>query len=606
MISIKQLFSEYRPEKVSDYFYLDGLIEEAIEKEQLAYSHSINIAVVSSSSVNGVDQILRAFSAKSDVLVNVYVAGYNQFAQEILDPESELYKFSPDIIFLNIDLRTITGDMYFNPYEFSALEIKNWTRETIAFLVNFVDELSDKSTAKIVLHNLEVPYYSPLTLVESKQKFGFIEAIQKINQSLRDNYKDNNRVFLFDYDSFCGRYGKENIFDEKMYYLADIKIKTQYLPFLCMEYSRFIKASAMLTKKCIVLDLDNTLWGGVLGEDGIDGIDLGPDSRGRPFLEFQHQILSLYNRGVILAINSKNNHDEAIDAIQNHPYMVLNESHFAAIRINWDNKVSNLKSLSNEINIGLDSMVFVDDDDFNRNMVKKYLPEVEVIDVPKDPSKYLKTLTDLTYFDSFTYTKEDAKKGQMYASEKERTNLKNKISDLSDYLKILDMKIHIKINDKKNTQRISQLTQKTNQFNMTTKRYTEEQIESFINSKDYKIYSLSLADKFGDYGITGLVIVEKSDNWRIDNLLLSCRVLGRQVEQAILAYVADDAKKVSQKKLIAEFIPTKKNNPAKDFYQNMGFQELKNDDKSFWELELKKAPKFPKYIKIIESDTNNL
>jgi len=239
-------------------------------------------------------------------------------------------------------------------------------------------------------------------------------------------------------------------------------------------------------------------------------------------------------------------------------------------------------------------------------MVKQYLPEVEVIDIPKDSSKYLKTLTDLSSFDSFAYTEEDAKKGQMYVSEKERTDLKNKISDLSDYLKILDMKMYITINDKKNIQRISQLTQKTNQFNMTTKRYTEEQIESFLNSEDYKIYSLRLADKFGDYGITGLAIVEKSDDWRIDNLLLSCRVLGRQVEQAILAYVADDAKKVSQQKLIAEFIPTKKNNPAKDFYQNMGFQELKNDDKSFWELELKKAPKFPKYIKIIEPKTNNL
>lgn len=606
MDSIKELFNKNKPEKVSDYFSLDKLIEEAIERKELEYKNAVNVAVISSSSVNGIDQVLRGMCANLDLLANVYVSRYNQFAQDILDSNSDLYKFSPEIIFLNIDLRTISGDAYFNPYKFNFQERESWLNETISFLINFVDKLTVNSKAKIILHNLEVPYYSPLTLLENKQKFGFIESIQKINQNLRDNYKDNKRVFLFDYDSFCGRYGKENIFDEKMYYLADIKIKTQYLPSLCMEYSRFIKASTMVAKKCIVLDLDNTLWGGIIGEDGLDGIQLGPDIKGRPFMEFQHQILSLYNRGVILAINSKNNLDEAIDAIRNHPYMVLKENHFAAIRINWNDKVSNLRSLSDEINIGLDSMVFVDDDDFNRNLVKQYLPEVEVIDIPKDSSRCIKILTDLSSFDSLSYTEEDAKKGQMYSDEKKRKDLKGQISDLSDYLKLLDMKMYISVNDRSNAERISQLTQKTNQFNMTTRRYSEEQIQNFINSKDIKIYSLRLADKYGDYGVTGLAMIDKSDTWRIDNLLLSCRVLGRQVEQAILAYVADDAKKFSQHRLIAEFIPTKSNKPAIDFYSKMGFQKLENDDESFLELNLKEAPDYPKYIRIIECESTNL
>lgn len=606
MISVKELFNKNKPETVSDYFSLDQLIKEAIERKELEYKNSVDIAVISSSSVNGIDQILRGMCADSDLLANVYLTGYNQFAQDILDSDSDLYKFSPEIIFLNIDFRTIAGDIFFNPYKFNFQERKKWLNETTSFLINFVDKLTIGTNAKIILNNLEVPYYSPLTLLENKQKFGFIESIQKINHSLRDQYKDNKRVFLFDFDSFCGRIGKENILDEKMYYLADIKIKTQYLPSLCNEYSKYIKANSITPKKCIVLDLDDTLWGGIIGEDGIEGIQLGPDTKGKPFIEFQQQILSLYNRGVILAINSKNNYDEAIDVIKNHPYMVLKEKHFAAIRINWDDKVNNLRSISDEINIGLDSMVFFDDDEFNRNLVMQYLPEVEVVDIPEDPSRYIKTLTDLSFFDSLSYTEEDAKKGEMYADEKKRKNLKSKISDLSDYLKILDMRMNISLDDKVNIERISQLTQKTNQFNMTTRRYSEEQIESFINNKNFNIYSLRLSDKYGDYGLTGLAIVEKSDTWRIDNLLLSCRILGREVEQAILAYIAYDAKNCSQQKLIAEFIPTKRNKPARDFYSHMGFKELKNDNEGFWELNLKTAPNYPKYIKIIKPESTSL
>ena len=585
---------------VSDYFSIDKVISEAITEKKLSFERSMNLAIISSSTVNGLDQILRVQCGEFDLLTSIYVSGYNQFAQEILDPKSGLFLSEPELVFINIDIKTIANEMYFNPYESSKTEREKWAEETKSFLINLAQEVAKKSNAKVILHNFEIPYYSPLGLVENKNSFGFIESIEKINQGLREQFKLDNQVYLFDYNSFCGRYGKENIFDEKMYYLGDIKLKPKFLPFLCKEYARYVKAAALLTKKCIVLDLDNTLWGGVLGEDGIERIHLGPTPQGKPFSEFQQQLLALYNRGVILAINSKNNFEEAIEAIKSHPHMLLKEKHFAAMRINWDDKVSNLKSLAKEINIGLDSMVFIDDDGFNREMVRQFLPEVEILELPKDSALYSRMLMDVSLFDSFTLTKEDITKGQMYSHEKQRRTLMREVSNVSDYLKMLDMRLDISPADIINIPRIAQLTQKTNQFNMTTKRYTDEDIRDFLSSGTHRIYTLQLIDKFGDYGLTGLAIIDTTAVWRIDTFLLSCRILGRHVEEAFFTYIAQEANKEGGKYLIGEFIQTEKNNPAKDFYKNMGLKEYFENEIKFWKCNLSKTLEFPDYFKLFD------
>jgi FkbH-like protein len=600
MKTLSEIISLYPLQSLSNYFSVARKIDDALNKQELSISKNINIAILSSSTINGIEETLKVQCGQIDLLANIYVSGYSQYAQEVFNSDSGLYKSEPSIIIMNIDTRAIAGNYFFLPYEKSEETRKDWVNETADFLINLALEICKKSQAKVILNNLEVPTYSPLGIVENKQNFGFIESIENLNSSLRDSFKNNKQIFVFDYNSFCSRVGKDNVLDYKMYYLGDIKLRPQFVPLLSKEYMKYIFAIAYKTKKCIVLDLDNTLWGGVIGESGIEGINLGPTAQGRSFLEFQQCLLSLYNKGIILAVNSKNNPGDALEVIRSHPYMILRENHFAAMRINWNNKVENMKSIADELNIGLESFVFFDDDHMNREMVNEFLPEVTVVDMPKDPSLYINTLINLNLFDSLLLTKEDLKKGEMYFADKQRRELVKTAINLSDYLTILDITVFLERANKENIPRISQLTQKTNQFNTTTRRYTEEAIMNFAQSNKFLIVAIRVTDKFGDNGLTGLSIVEKNNFiWRIDSFLLSCRILGRRVEEALLAYIIMEAKKEGVNFLHGEFILSKKNEPASQFYKNNGFIKSKVDGGAeTWELDLKIDFPYPNFIKI--------
>jgi FkbH-like protein len=600
MKTLSEIISLRPVESLSNYFSIARKIDDALNRQELSVSKQINIALLSSSTINGIKEALRVQCGQLDLLANVYVSGYSQYAQEIFNPDSGLYKSEPTMVIINIDTKAIAGNYFFLPYETSEQIRQEWVNETTDFLANLAVEICKKNLAKVILHNLEVPVYSPLGIMENKQDFGFIESIENVNKGLRDRFKNNNQVFVFDYDSFCSRVGKDNVLDYKMYYLGDIKLRPQLIPILIKDYMRYIRALASMTKKCIVLDLDNTLWGGVIGENGMDGIHLDPTTEGRPFVEFQQCLLSLFNRGIILAINSKNNPEDALEVIRSHPYMILREKHFAAMRMNWNNKVENMKSLAQELNIGLESFVFLDDDHMNREMVNEFLPEVTVVDMPRDPALYVSTLMNLNLFDSLALTEEDKNKGEMYFANKKRRELVETATDLTDYLKMLDISVFIEKACKENIPRISQLTQKTNQFNTTTRRYTEEAIINFVQSNKFLVVSIRVSDKFGDNGLTGLSIVEKgNDVWRIDSFLLSCRVLGRRAEEALLAFIIKEAKNEGIYFLQGEFIQSKKNEPASHFYKNNGFEKLKDDDDiQTWQLNLSGDYSYPDFIKV--------
>lgn len=586
---------------ISDYFSLDKEIESAMSCNDLMNEKSMNIAVVSSSTINGIKETLRVQCGEFDLLAKLYIGGYNQYAQEILNPRSGLYGFNPDLVIIFVDTRAIAGDLFFVPYEISNDDRRVWIDEKVDELCTLARTVSERSSAKVILHNFEEPTYSPLGLVENKQELGFIESIELINRVLRDRFKKNNQIFVFDYNAFCSQIGKQNVLDYKMYYLGDIKVNPKYIPHLCREYTGYIRALAGLRKKCIVLDLDNTLWGGVVGEDGLEGIRLGPTPEGRPFLEFQKYLLSLFKRGIILGVNSKNNPDEALEVIRAHPYMILKESHFAAMRMNWDDKVANMKALAEEINIGIDSFVFVDDDHVNREMIREFLPEVTVVEMPEDPALYCKTLMDLKCFDSMNITEEDRKKGRMYAEEKKRRRVAQSTTDLTDYLRQLGITVFIEEAKPLTIPRISQLTQKTNQFNMTTRRYNEEAVKQFAVSDKYRVISIHVSDKFGDNGLTGVVIAKKRDKgvWHIDTFLLSCRIIGRRIEETLLAYIVREAKKEGAHLLHGEFIPSKKNKPAEDFYNKNGFIKVQhNGGGELWEYDLTNEYPFPDFIEV--------
>lgn len=589
-------------ESISDHFREYNSIQKSLEKGKTSEYKTTRIAILSSSTIKGLKEVLFVKCFGFGVIPEIFIGGYNQYNQEIMDKDSDLYQFDPNLVIIDIDIKSLLGDIFFSYYELSEKDKNKLFENNLNQLKLLIGKIKENLKCKIILNNFEVPVNSPLGIIDNKQDFSLIAFVKKLNYEIEKAFQKDNQVFIFNYDSFCSKWGKNNIIDSKMYYLGDIKIKLNYIPKLCEEYISYIKPMMSLTKKCIVLDLDNTLWGGIVGEDGLEGIKLGPTPEGRPFLEFQKYLLSLFNRGIILAINSKNNPEDALNVLRKHPHMILKEEHFASIQINWNDKISNMKTIAKEINIGLDSLVFFDDDKLNREMVRTALPEVKVIDLPEDPSLYLKTLTDLNDFNIFYFSDEDKKKGQMYADQRKRLELSSTTSDITEYLKALNMVVTIEKANFFTVPRLSQLTQKTNQFNMTTKRYLEEDIKEFSNSDNHLIFSIKVEDKFGDNGITGMAIVDKKDEiWEIDTFLLSCRVIGRRVEETMLAYILEEARKEKVKKLIGKFIQTKKNIPAKGFYEKNNFKLIENkSDLQKWEYSVENTYDFPEFIKVIK------
>lgn len=561
----------------------------------------MKIAVLPSFTSRGINETLTVKCAEQGIIADIYLSLYNQYHQDILNSKSPLYQHHPELIILFIDTRSFIEGQFLTANQITDQERLEWVEQAFKEMVSLITELQNHSSAKIVVHNFEIPVFSPYGILETKQDFGIREGIERINQKLRDFYKKNSQVFIFDYDLFCGKIGKMNVIDYKMYYLGDFRFNFHYIPQLADEYISYIKPLAGMSSKCIVLDLDNTLWGGIVGEDGFEGIRLGPTPEGRPFWEFQKYLLSLFNRGIILAINSKNNPDDALKVIREHPSMVLKETHFASIAINWNDKISNMKSIASEVNIGLDSLVFFDDDRINREMIKKALPEVLVVEMPADPSLYVQTLASLNVFNTFQITEEDLTKGQMYADQRLRAEFQKTVTDITEYLEGLEMVVTIQKADTFTIPRISQLTQKTNQFNMTTRRYSEENIGNFSCKNHYLVVSIQVTDKFGDNGITGAAIIEKrKEFWMIDTLLLSCRVIGRRIEEVLLAYIIENAKSEGIKTIIGEFIPTKKNLPARDFFKSNHFNFIKNEgDAEIWSYDVSSGYNAPDFIKII-------
>lgn len=317
-------------------------------------------------------------------------------------------------------------------------------------------------------------------------------------------------------------------------------------------------------KKCIVLDLDNTLWGGVIGEDGFDNIALSLKPPGASFIAFQQALRDLHDRGVILAINSSNNPEDALNVIRTHPNMILKENHFAAQRINWNDKVANMRELAQELNIGLDSMVFLDDSPLNREAMHTFLPEVETPDLPVDPSKYVKFLHALPYFESEAITDEDKMRGNLYVTERLRKETEKHFESRGAFLKSLGIELAIFEDDPSSLARLAQLTEKTNQFNVKKRPLSVEEIEAYMLDDMYAIFHARAIDQFGDQGIIAFALVRKEkDLWHIESLLMSCRVIGRGIEDAFLASIARRAKSEGARDLGIVFEPSEKNDPAR-------------------------------------------
>lgn len=564
------------------------------------FNTKLRIAILNSFTINGLEETLRVKCEDEQIQCISYVGGYNQYIQEIIDENSSLYLFKPDLTFLILDVRTIFGENYFFPYDISVEKRKEFIKNKSNELINLVKSFIKKSNSKLVVTNLLIPSYSSFGILETKNEYGFHEMIRGFNSILSFNLLNESGVYIYDFDQFVKKHGEKNVFDYRKYFFGDIKISLNHIPIFANELMGYIKPMIGKNRKCIVLDLDNTLWGGIIGEDGFDAISLGPTYPGNSFVEFQRLLLSLWKRGIILAINSRNNPDDVFQVLREHPYMILKEEYFASIRINWNDKATNLKEISKELNIGLNSIVYFDDDPVNRELIRSVLPEVLTVELPNDPSLYAQTLTELNDFNVLQITEEDFKRGQMYAQQKSRIEFENNVSNLDDFLKHLEIKVNIKNANDFTIPRISQLTLKTNQFNLTTKRYQEEDIRKFVNSSNKIVGCAQVEDKFGDNGITSVFIINKDSpsEWSIDTFLLSCRVMGRKVEDAILSKILQKAKDEGIQKISGTYIPTNKNIPCEKFLADNGFKK-END---IWSYSLTNTIKTPQHIEIKNED----
>lgn len=487
------------------------------------------VALLSNFTIKGMDEHLRKAAGRYGIVVEVYIGEYGQWQQEILS--EKFYEYNPDIVYVVVDFEDIGAQM------------------------NLIEQLAVKMPAKIIICN----------------QVSSLAAGLPDNEHLTRRFKDSSQIIVFDFDNWLINIGKKEHWNTKYRELGDLRLHPNAFAPLARELAAYLIPLASKTKKCLVLDLDNTLWDGIIGEDGLDGIT--------PFYEFQKLIKELNERGVILAINSSNNAADVTEVFARQKNMILRREDFAAERINWKNKAENMRDLAQELNIGLDSMVFIDDDPRNRQLIREAVPEVEVLEPP--------ALADYKGFTSFGVTAEDKKRTTLYADEKKRRQLKEEFIDLDSFLRGLELAIAIRPVSDPHLPRAAQLTQKTNQFNLTTRRYQEENIKSLLAS-GATAWILDVQDKFGDYGLTGLIIiVDQGSYWEIDTFLMSCRVLGKRVEEQFLGFVLSQLKNKDAKNIVGKYIPTSKNEQVKNFYQKFGFTKRTDGETVIWDHDLR-------------------
>ena len=330
---------------------LSHYINAANNLDTSNFEKKIRIGILGSFTLNGLEETLRVKCAEKKVDSEVLMSGYNQYHQDILNDKSKLYSFSPDIVFLILDTRSILGNLFYSPHSLSTDQRKELIEKKAEELINLFKVFTNKTKSKLVVTNLSVPTYSPYGICETKSELGLQEIIMNLNSKLYDYARQNQAVYIYDFNGFMTRYGESNVFDYRQYFFGDIKISLEFIPYLAEDLMGYVKAMMGLNKKCIALDLDNTLWGGIVGEDGFNGIKLGPTPPGNAYMEFQRSLLALNQRGIILVINSKNNVDDALEVIRKHPHMILREENFASIRINWNDKVSNMKEIAEVLSI---------------------------------------------------------------------------------------------------------------------------------------------------------------------------------------------------------------------------------------------------------------
>lgn len=537
---------------------------------------------------------------------DIYVASFDAIAESVLNSSSQLYTHKPHVILIAQWAETVSPLLTSKFLSLSGEQVEDEVARIVGTMESWLHCIRLNCDAPVLVNNFPLPSIVTLGILDYQSESHQLHTVLKLNSALLKMSKKFFDVYWVDTLSLFARLGYSAAVDERNWQTARAPIsKHALLPF-GLEYAKFIRALRGKTRKCLVLDCDNTLWGGVVGEDGLDGIKLGSTHPGSSFVAFQQECVNLYNRGVILALCSKNNEADVLEVFKMHPDCVLKEHHFAAWQINWDDKATNLTRIAEELNIGIDSLVFVDDNSLECDWVRKQLPQVEVINLSKETYNYRKELMLSGFFDSLTFSSEDKKRSQMVVSDKQRKLMLKTASSYEDYLKGLGLKAEIGRPDKGDVPRVSQLTQKTNQFNVTTRRYTEGDIERFMASDNSDVFSLKLSDRISELGLIGVAIVQyKNGVADVDSLMMSCRALGRGAEETLMSLIHKRAIQRGCNKIVGTYLKSKKNAQVSDFYSKQDFKLVEESPEgSKWEYIIKSqmAKDYPNWIEVKETN----
>jgi FkbH-like protein len=461
--------------------------------------------------------------------------------------------------------------------------------------------LRQRSNCSIIQNNADLPYDRVFGNYDSTPPWSEANLLAQFNLSLSRALEPG--VSILDLDFLASVYGRRKWHDRRFWYHSKHPFALDATGLVARQLAKTIGAVKGSAKKCLVLDLDNTLWGGVIADDGLDAIQLGSGAAGEAYVDFQRYLLRLKERGIILAVCSKNEEVLAQEPFLKHPDMVLKLEDIVIFKANWKDKASNIKEIAESLNIGLGSIVLVDDNPVEREFVKITLPEVSVPEMPSDPSDYIDALNSCSYFETVGFSDEDSIRSQYYRSNIERAGFQNQFTDLSDYLRSLEMEMIVGTFDEFHLPRIAQLINKSNQFHLTTTRYSESEIASIQQDKGKKGLYFKLKDRFGDNGLISAVILHQlpDSSMVIDTWVMSCRVLSRGVEEFICTEIISYAKEQKCSKLIGKYIPTLKNKLVEDLYGRLNFNMIKKDEGTcIWELDLNMGkPEFHTFIQKI-------
>lgn len=572
-------------ERFSDLLFLCNLLEKSTNKSGKDKMPSTRkIAIVGQGTFYPLNRFIKHYLYFNHISSSWFMGDYDNYVQEITDDKSSLYEFNPDVLvfFPAITRCKYTGDLT-DPLNKKEEAAKQHVQE----LVSLIHTFKANSDAEIIVCNFALPGGFDIGSYRSTNAGTQWAFTKLVNQELGAQCK--SQFSLCDIEFLSCLYGTQKAWDARQWYENKQIFAPDFQPYIARELAHTITLVRSASKKVVVLDLDNTLWGGVIGDDGLEGIEIGTTSaRGEAFRDFQLYIKSLKERGFLLAVCSKNDEEKALEPFEKHPDMILRADDFVSFKANWGPKSDNIQEISDELKLGLDSFVFVDDNPAEIEIVNQFLPDVSTISVGTDPAHFTQKLQDSRFFEVKSVTAEDKKRTRYYREETSRNALKTSVTDMGKYRKSLKMQATISSFNKLDLPRITQLIGKTNQFNLTTKRRTEAEVKTLIEDESYDGFTIRLADKFGDYGLISVVIGKFYSTKKtidIDTWLMSCRVLEREVEFEAVNEIVKRARNLGAEKVRGYYFPTPRNNMVREHYGRCGFNLIdETSEKKVFEL----------------------